>query len=321
MKHLAWILPFGLCLAPLSATNAADYPVRPIRLIVPFGPGGGTDTSGRLLAQHLSTSLGQTVVVENRPGAAGMLAVDGVAKAAPDGYTLLLCDTSYAINAALRPREGFDYVRGMRPVARFAASPMVLAVKQDLPARTPAEYVALARARPDSLNVGSAGNGSIGHLSKALFDDVAGIRSTHVPYKGSSAAVSDLLAGQIDAVFGTLPSLVSHAGTSRVRLLAVMSGRRSTLAPDLPAAGEAGLAGLEAVSWFGVIAPARTPDNIVTRLDQAIARITQDPAFRQALARQGMEGDYAAAAGFTSSLTDEVAKWKQVIGAARITAD
>lgn len=325
LKQLAvkamWSLFGGILLTCSVVASAGNFPDRPVKLIVPFAPGGGTDTAARLLGRQLAAVLGQSVIVENRSGAGGVLAAELVMKSAPDGYTLLLCDTSYAINAGLRSKNSSNNALDLVAVAHFASSPMALAVRSNLQVRNVKELLDLARVDPNKLSVGSAGNGSIGHLSKALFDNLAGVQTMHVPYKGSSAATADLISGQIDAVFGTLPSLLGFAKSGRIRILAVTSLQRSSLAPDIPSVSEAGGPNLAVASWFGIVTPVNTSQDVIARIDTAIARVSEMDAFQDALKQQGMERSYLGRAEFSKFLKSEISRWKAIGVSANITME
>lgn len=294
-------------LAALLATGAAAqaYPAKSVRLILGFSTGGSTDTGSRLLAQNLTQQFGQTVVVENRTGAGGAIANEMVAKAPPDGYTLLMLSASATILPALR-KLSYDVVRDYAPVSLVADGPLVLVVHASVPARNVRELIGLARAKPGLLTYGSNGRGSTAHMSGELFNSLAGIKLLHVPYKGSAEAATATAAGEIDINFPSIPPSMALISTGRLRALAVTSARRASLIPDVPTISESGLAGYAYGTWFGVVAPARTPAEIVARLHGAIASAMQSAELRDAFTRQGLEPQPTTPEAFAAYIRREV---------------
>jgi tripartite-type tricarboxylate transporter receptor subunit TctC len=284
----AVVVAISALLAP--GVWAQVYPTKAIRFIVPFAPGGGTDLLGRIIAQRLTETLGQPVVVENRGGAGGVIGAEMVAKAAPDGYTLLLGSPGpLTINPNLQSKTPYDSLKDFAPVSLGTISPFVLLVHPSMPAKSVKDLIALAKARPAQLNFGSAGNGSVAHLAAEQFKSLAGINLVHIPYKGSAPAVIDLLAGQLQLHFENLPVVQAYIKAGRVRALAVGTRQRSTFIPELPTMEQAGVPGYEASTAFGVLVPARTPREIVARLNADIVKALTSPDVKERLLAQGLE--------------------------------
>lgn len=302
----------ALLLALTAAGAAAQgYPNRGLRLVVPFPPGGVTDLVGRALAVRLAIELGQPVVVENRPGASGVLGAEIAARAAPDGYTLMLGNIStLAINSATFAKLPYDPVRSFAPVSMLALQPLLIAVNPSVPANSLAELVALARARPGRLNYGTAGS-SI-YLAVEQFSSLAGVKMNHVPYKGSSPAIADLLGGQIDLLFDPFSTLYPQARAGKVRPLAVTTAQRSGVAPDLPTVAESGLPGFDVSSWQGLVVPAGTSREIIERLHAAVMKALSAPELRQQFALQGAEPSPSTPQRFEEFIREEIARWQKV---------
>ena len=306
----------GVVLAVVAFTAWAQaYPNHSIRLVVPFPPAGATDILARLVAQRLTETMGQSVVVDNRPGAAGNIGSDVVAKAPADGYTLLMCTVStHAINPNLYSKVPFDHIKDFSPVILVATVPNVLVVNPSLPVYTVADLIKLAKSKPGTLNFASSGSGTSIHLSGELFKTMAGVDMTHVPYKGSAPAVTDLVAGQVQVMFDNLPSALPQIKAGKLRAVAVTSPKRAPALPDVPTIAESGLPGFEAISWFGVVAPAATPAAIVSKLNAEIDRWLQAPETKEQLLGQGA----AEAAGgtpeqFAAFIRSETDKWAKVV--------
>src|SRR6185295_13562447 len=273
-----------------AAALAQDYPAKPLRLVVPFPPGGGNDTVARVIAQRMSPALGQPVVVDNRPGAGGSVGAEAVAKAPADGYTLFLAGVgSHAVNPNLHPKLPYDPVKDFAPITLIASAPSVLVVNPSIPARNVAEFTAYARANPGKLNYASNGNGSAAQLAATMYESMAGVRMVHVPYKGIAPALTDLLNGEVQLMFGTIVALVPHLQAGKLRALAVTSRKRSVLLPDVPTLAESGLPDYQAGSWYGVLAPAGTQRPIIERLHGTIVKALQQPDVAQRLAAEGAE--------------------------------
>lgn len=295
---------------PMNATAQGTFPTRPIKLVAPFPPGGGTDIFARLVATKLSQSLGWTVIVENKPGAAGSIGVEAVAKSPADGYTLVLGQTSnLAINPSLYPNLGYDPVRDLTPIALVASTPLVLVASPKASFKSLAELVASARAKPASISVASPGNGTVGHLTSEIFMRAAGIKLLHVPYKGASPALNDLLGGQVDIYFATAQSVAEHVKAGKVRALGVTSAKRLAVLPNVPTIAESGYKDFEAISWYGVLAPAGTPLPIVARLATEIIKVLDTEDVRASVASEGGEVLGASSAQFAAFVSSERAKW------------
>lgn len=299
---------------PGFATAQESWPSKPIRLIVPFTPGGATDILGRIVAQELGKALNVSVLVENRAGAGGNIGAEIVAKAAPDGYTILMCTIStQSINPSLYPKLPFDAGKDLTPVTLVATVPNVLVVNPSVPANSVQELIALAKSRPGKLNYGSSGNGSSVHLSGELFKSMTGTFMTHIPYRGSAPAVADLMAGQLDLMFDNLPSVIAHIRSGKLRALAVTSPKRSASLPELPTIAEAGVPGFDATAWFGVMAPTGTPAQAVNRMQQVLARALATPEIRERLLGLGAEGVGNTPEAFGQFIRAETAKWANLV--------
>ena len=301
-------------LAPQAGGAADNYPAKPIRFVVAFPPGGGTDIIARVIAQKLSERLAQQVVVDNRPGAGGNIGTDIVAKSAPDGYTMLMGSAGpLAINASLFAKMPFDPIKDLAPVTLAASTPNVLVVHPSLPARTVKELIALARARPGEINFASSGHGTPAHLAGELFNSMAGVKLVHVPYKGAAPALADLLGGQVQLMFSTMPPALPHVKDGKLRALAVTSRKRSPAAPDLPTLDEAALAGFEAITWHGVVVPAGTPTTVIALLNREIVAILHLPEVVERLSGQGAEAVGSTPAEFAAYIRSESVKWAKVV--------
>ena len=316
LRLLAMTAVFGL-LAPVS--NAQNYPARPVRMMVPFQAGGGSDTMGRIVSSKLSERLGQQFIVENRPGAAGSIGADIAARAPADGYTILLGSTSELVQYPnVNPKVPYDPLRDFAPIGLVGTVPMVLVVHPSLPVRNVKDLVALAKGRPGEINYGSAGQGATTHLAVELFTLLSGVKLTHVPYKGSPLAVTDLVAGNVQVGIPTMPAALPFIKAGRVKVLGVTTAKRASNLPDVPTLNEAGLKGYEAALWTGILGPAGTPPAIVNRLNSEIAAIVQLKDVQEALARQGAEAQTSTPAEFGQFLKTEYAKWARVVKEARI---
>jgi tripartite-type tricarboxylate transporter receptor subunit TctC len=301
-----------------TSAHAQPYPTRPARIIAGFSPGGSTDIMARIVAQKLTDALQQQVVVENRPGANGNIAAETTAKAPPDGYTMLMAANGFTINASLYKKLPYNPVKDFSPITLFALIPNILVVHPALPAKSVRELIALARARPEELTHGSSGTGSPGHLAGEVFKLMANVRFIHIAYKGSSQAVVDLLGGHLQLAFPTIPVVVQHIKTGKLRALGVTSIRRSPSLPDIPAIAEAGVRGYEVVGWYGVLAPAGVPKEIIMRLNTEIARALRAPDLQERLLRDGAEPVGNTPDEFRAYIEADVVKWAKVIEAAGI---
>ncbi len=305
----------ALLLAFLIAGSAAaqPYPARPVRLILPFAAGGLVDVPGRILAQRISGSLGQPVLVDNRPGAGSTIGADLVAKAKPDGYTLMITSTTHVISANLYRPLPYDALRDFAPVMKLAEGPYVLVVHPALPVHSVRELIELAKSRPDRIDYGSSGNGSSQHLVAALLFSMTGARLNHVPYKGSDRATQDLIGGQVSVGFLGTPGALPHLKSGRLRALAVSTAHRSAELPDVPTLQEAGVPGYEATIWLGLFAPARTPAVILARLRLEFARALAEPEVRASIASTGLDATPGGGAGFAAFVRAEHEKWGRVV--------
>lgn len=298
---------------PFLSHAQTDYPNKPIRLIIGFPAGGSTDIVGRIVAQKLGERLGQTIVVENRGGAGGTIGTDAAAKAAPDGYTLTLGTTStMAVAPGAYSKLGYDPIKSFSPISLVAVTPYLLVVNPQVPAKSLAELVALAKSQPGKLNYASAGNGSTTQLAMEMLNDVTGMKMTHVPYKGNAAADLAILSNQVQVLFGSMPALLQHAKTDKLRALAVGSSTRSPALPNVPTVAELGYPGFEAALWLGVLAPAGTPKPIIDKLNKELVAITATPDFKAAMDRNGADAASNTPEQFASLIQNEVGKYGSI---------
>jgi tripartite-type tricarboxylate transporter receptor subunit TctC len=313
----------GAALVAASPFAAAQqWPDKPIRIVVGFAPGGFTDVLGRLIGQKLSERLGQPVVVENKAGAAGTLGADIVAKARPDGYTLLLAHSnSNSVAPSLYPKLPYDVLRDFTPIILVANTPLLLTVNPNVPAKNVNEFIALAKSKPNGLSYASSGGGSAQHLAAARFELATGIKMTHVPYKGSGQAIIDLLSGQVDLNFESPPNVLTHAKAGKLRLLAITSDKRSPLLPDVPTMAEAGVKNAEMLQWFAVMGPAKMPPEITRRLNTEIAAILKQPDVAEKIASQGGEIMAGTPEDFSKFLAADTAAFGRLIKEARISLE
>ena len=319
-KGLAVVLML-LSAASFPATGAESYPSRPIRLLVPAPPGGGTDLLGRMVAQKLTEKFHQQFIVDNRAGASGMIASEIVARADPDGHTLLICFTTHVTNPSLYPKMPYDTVRDFAPVAMVGMIPGVLVLHLSLPPQSVKEFIAYAKERPGKLNYGSAGNGSGTHLSTVLFSAMTGTSMVHVPYKGAVPALTDLLAGQLHFMFGNMASSLPHIRSGKLRALAVTSAKRSASAPELPTIAETGLPGYEATAWFALFAPARTPAPIVNQLSGEVNALFKLPDVKERMLGLGADAMPMTPRELGAYVETEIVKWGKLIKASGAKAD
>ena len=301
----------------LRMGRAQGYPSRPVRIIVPFAPGGSTDITARLVGQLLSERLGQQFVIENRPGAGSNVGTEAVVNALPDGYTLLLVGASSAINATLFEKLNFNFLRDITPVAGIISSPFIMAVGPSFPAKTVSEFIDYAKANPGKVNVASGGNGTAGHLSAELFKMMAGVNMVHVPYRGEALALTDLLGGQVQVMFATMPASIEHIKAGRLRSLAVTAATRLDALPNVPTVGDL-LPGYEASAWQGIGAPKNTPAEIIAKLNNEINSGLADPKLKVRLAELGGTAIAGSPADFGKLIADETEKWGKVIRAGNI---
>ncbi|MGE5523004.1 MAG: tripartite tricarboxylate transporter substrate binding protein [Rhodospirillaceae bacterium] len=316
LKHAAWALLLVAspgAYAAAQADAAAQYPNRPIRMIIPFPPGGGTDLTGRAIGQKLTEKWGQTVVVDNRSGANGVIGADLAAKSAPDGYTLLMITSSHAVNEAMLAKHPYDLVRDFTPLIYATVQPFSLIVNPSLPVRNVKDLIALAKTKPGAFNYGSSGTGGLSHLSGALFGALAGIELTHVPYKGGYPAMLDVIGGQLQLMFATLLQSQPQIKAGKLRVLAVTTAQRWPAAPELPSMSEAGVPGYEIAQWYGLLAPEKTPKEIVRKLNREIDAILKLPEMADKLAADGAAAVGGAPERFGAHVRTEVDKYRKLV--------
>ena len=304
----------AIAFAATAVTAAAqDYPSKPIKLVVPFPPAGGTDIMSRVVAQKLAENTKWTVIVDNRPGAGGNIGVDVAAKSAPDGYTLVMGQTSnLAINPSLFKNLPYDPLKDLAPIVLVGSSPVAIAVRSDSPYKTLADLVAAAKAKPGAVSMATPGNGTVAHLSGVRIMNATGVKFEHIPYKGAAAAIPDLLGGNVDFYLSSVPSVQSHVTSGKLRLLATTGSKRSPVFPNVPTAGET-YKGLEATTWFGILAPAATPKPVIARLNAELNKALADPAVRKAIEVEGGEVIGGKAEDFAAYMKSEIGAWAPVV--------
>lgn len=327
MTGAAWKLlacaPFAVMLLGAGGHTgwAQPYPTKPIRLLLGYAPGGPTDLTGRLSGQHLNAALGQPIIIDNRPGAGGTLAATLLARAEPDGYTLMLAaNGEIAIAPNLRARLPYDPMKDLAPISRVGASQLVLVVHPGVPAKSTAELIALAKGKAGAVNFGSAGTGSTSHLAGELFKHLAGIDIVHVPYKGAGPALTDLTGGQVQMLITGYSAAAAHVKAGRLRALAVTGAKRLGAAPDLPTLGET-VRGYEVTSWYGFLAPARTPQRVIARLHKTIAAVVMRPEVTERLIALGIEPEGNSPQAFREQIRGEIAKWGKVVKLAGVKVE
>jgi tripartite-type tricarboxylate transporter receptor subunit TctC len=310
------------CFACAAGSLAADFPTKPLRIVVPFPPGGLLDLLGRGLAPSLSTQLGQPVVIDNRPGANGMIGSDAVAKAAPDGHTLLIGGgSSFVVNPLINPSLAFDPMKDLAPVSMVSRGPMVLVANPSFQARSVGELIALAKAAPGKLSYGTPGNGNPNHLAGELFKSAAGINLVHVPYKGASFVITDVIAGHVPVAFVTLGAAMPHLRSGKLKALAVTTEKRWPPAPELPTMSDAGLPQVRLVEWSGVFVPGRTPKEVIARLSEVVQRALAAPELRERLREQGLDAQSSTSSELAAELQSDVARLGNIVRQAGIRAD
>jgi tripartite-type tricarboxylate transporter receptor subunit TctC len=303
-------------LAMLSVAGAAQaqgYPARPVRFIVPFAAGGSTDIIARALGAKLTETLGQTFIVDNRPGGGTVIGTETVARSPADGYVLLVVPAPFTINPSLLPKLPYDPLADFTPITLINTTPLVLVVNPSVPARNVRELIALAKSRPGMLNYGSSGTGGSNHLAGELFQAMAGVKMVHVPYKGNAPALTDLVGGHVDLIFNGLTSAYPLIKSNKLRPLAVTSIKRSAVLPEMPTLDESGLKGFEATAWNGLAGPAKTPPEVVERLSGAVRKVLANPDMRERLKSEGSDPVGSTPAEFAKFLRDEITKWAKVI--------
>jgi tripartite-type tricarboxylate transporter receptor subunit TctC len=296
-----------------AAAPAQDYPARPVKIIVPFAPGGPADVYARFIAQRLQETMGQPFIVDDRPGAGSIVGTDAAAKSAPDGYTLLLMSNTHTVNESLIPSKPFVFTRDFVPIAPINYSDLVMVVHPSVKAKTLAEFIALAKAEPGKLNYASSGNGTPYHMAGELFKAMAGVDIVHVPYRGSSGARTDVLGGQVQMMFDAVTTMSEHVKAGQVRALGTSGKARSTVLPDVPTISEAGVPGYEATIWLGLVAPKGTPPAIVNRLNAEITKIVGNPAVRRDWAAQGAVAMTMTPDEFARYIAEDIVKWERIV--------
>jgi len=309
------------CSLVAGGALAQNWPSRPIRMIVPYTPGGYTDFMARTVSQKLSETLGQSIVIENRPGANSVIGADAVAKAAPDGYTFGTVIAAHAVNPSLNPKLPYDVLKDFSYVSLMSVAPLMMAARKDLPANSVQELIALAKAKPGQLNFASSGIGAAAHLTMELFKSRTGINMVHVPYKGTAPALTDLLGGRVDVMFDTVSAFAAHVAAGTVKALAVTANERIPAAPNVPTMAEAGVADFASGTWAGIVAPAGVPKEIIERVAGEAKKALADPAMRERLAREGYVAVGSTPQEYEKFFRDEVAKWAKVIKDAGIKGE
>ena len=304
-----------------SPAYGQSYPNKPVRFVVPYPPGGGTDVIARIVQEPLAAAMGTSVIIDNRGGAGGSIGSEAVAKSAPDGYTLLFTLSSHTINPGLFPKLAFDTEKDFASVSLIASLPQILVAHPAVAAKDLRELITLAKTKPDGFNYGSVGNGSPGHIAGALLDLKGGTKMQHIPYRGGGPAVIDVMGGQIPLLWVSIPAVVQHVKSGRLKALAVSTLKRSAVFPDVPTVAESGIADFEVDSWFAMFAPAGTPRDIIGRWHQAVATVLKQPDVRDKLLAQGAEGVGSTPEQLDKIVTTEITKWRDVITRANIKSD
>ncbi len=308
------VLPLFCLAAASGAVHAADYPTKPVKWVVPYTPAGTTDVLARIVAQWLTEHMGQSFIVENKPGAGNNLGTEYVVNAPPDGYTMLLVNPANGINATLYKGLNFNFIRDIAPVAGIVRTPNVMEINPKLPIKTVAEFIAYCKANPGKVNMASSGSGTSVHLSGELFKSMTGCNMLHVPYKGAGPALTDLMGGQVDVIFDNLPSSAGHIKGGKIRALGVTSQEREPSLPDLPTIGET-VPGYEATAWFGIGMPKGTPKDIIDKVNAEVNRALADPKMKERLAELGGKPIPGTPADFGKTIAAETAKWEKVVNA------
>ena len=318
-KTLCWLwLLLAIGAATQHALAAAAFPAKPVRMVIPFAPGGGTDIVGRIIGQKLTEAWPYPVVVDNRPGAGSTVGTELVARAVPDGYTIEAVSMSHALNVSLYRKLPYHPINDFSPIILIATAPNVLVVHPSLPAKSLKELIALAAAQPGRLNFSSSGNGGVSHLSAELLRIAAGINVVHIPYKGAGPAMTALLSGEVQLMMATAPVALTQMKANKVRALAISSSKRSSLAPELPTIAESGFPGFQTDTWYGVLAPARAPAAVVSRLNADIRRVLESPAVRTQFEQQGAHPAGGSPQEFRGFIQSEIGKWGKAIKAAGV---
>jgi tripartite-type tricarboxylate transporter receptor subunit TctC len=307
--------------SPLAAIAQTKFPAKPVTIVVPYPPGGSNDVFARAIGKKLSDAWGQPVIIENKPGAGGNIGAAQVSRSAPDGYTLVVMSSSFTTGAAVQSTLPFDPVRGLTPITMVARGPMILAVSNQLPAKDVAELIALAKAKPGKLNYGSSGAGSTNQFAAELWKAAAGVDMTHVPYKGMSPAVTDLIGGHVDVLFASGPSLLQHTKSGKARAIGVTSLQPSPIAPELPALAQKGAPGFQFDLWWGVWGPPGMASDLTARVAADIQKVVATPDMKEMFLREGADSVQMSPADFAKTVASEIEQWKRVAAKAGIKAD
>lgn len=321
LQRRSILLGAALALTCTFAGAQANWPDKPIKFVVPYPPGGGTDVIARIVQQKLQEALGQPVIIENRGGAAGVIGTEVVAKAQPDGYTVLFTLSSHTINPAIYPKLSFDTVNDFEPVGIVASLPQILVANPQFPANTVAELTAMAKAKPGALQFASVGNGSPGHLAGELYKLSTGTKMIHVPYKGGGPAVTDVLGGQVPLLWVSIPAAAQHVKSGKLKAIAVSTLKRSAAFPNVPTMQEAGVADFNVDSWYAMFVPAKTPKPVIQKLNAALNRVLKDPDIQQKLLAQGSEGVGGTPEQLGTIVKDELVKWAKLAKEAQVKVD
>jgi tripartite-type tricarboxylate transporter receptor subunit TctC len=313
LRRMQRLVCGALIAAVTPFVAAQDYPSKPVRIIVPFAAGGPADVYARFIAQRLQDALGQTFIVDDRPGAGSIIGTDAVAKSPGDGYTLLLMSNTHTVNESLIPTKPFHLMRDFAPIAAINSSDLVLVARSGLPVATLAELIALAKAKPGALSYASSGPGTPYHMAGELFKAMAGVSILHIPYKGSSGARTDVLGGQVDLMFDAVPTMTEHIRAGKVKALGTTGATRSAVLPDVATIAEAGVPGYEATIWLGLMAPKATPSAVIARLNAEVTKIVSNPEVARAWKAQGASPMPMSVAEFTRYLNDDIVKWAHIV--------
>lgn len=313
-KFVGALITAGIVATSLAGTaQAQNYPHQPITIVVPYPPGGTNDIVARMLGKKLTEQMGQAVIVENRAGASGTMGAGTVARASADGYTLLLITTGHTIHPALYPKLSYDMKTSFQPISKLTSGPMLVMVNPSLPVKNLAELIALAKSKPGELNYGSAGNGSTTHLTTELIDSIAGIKMTHVPYKGSAPAMMDVISGNAQVVLDLVFSSQPHVKSGKLKAIAITGSKRSPILPNVPTVAESGIPGFEATVWNALVAPAGTPKDVVAKLNAEIRKAMTDPKFGDQLRSQGFDADWSTPEQLGTLVSSEMTRWGKVV--------
>ena len=308
-------------IAGVAAAQQQAYPVKPIRLIVPYPPGGTTSTFARLVGEKVTSSWGYNVIVDNRPGGNTIIGTEALTRAVPDGHTIMFMDSAHVINPSLVPHLPYTAIRDFSPIGTMASTELLLAVHPSVPASTLKEFLAYAKTKPGQLNYASSGTGSVSHLSSELLNMLAGVSLVHVPYKGAAAALTDLIGGHVEMIFNGVPSVLPHIQSGRVRGIAIGSLKRFPALPEVPTFDESGLKGYEATTWFGLMAPAKTPRDVITRLNVEVDKALKSPDIKERFLNEGVEPMGGTPEQFGAFIRDEINKYAKVVKAANLKGE